>query len=173
MDRKKQTQQSSSGGSDRSSDDSSQPRTIPTSLPAPPAANLPSSNAGPRGRPAFLHYAEPSLTAMQVRHEKEAELRANDEYWRKRLAETEVNLKKTNAVMEKEYNETIGKVKQMFDTAPSTFKPAPCEVYRARLLACYKAFAGQTLECAKEVAEFEKCVDQNRVDFLDSKYKAQ
>lgn len=109
---------------------------------------------------------------MQVRQEKEVELRANDEYWRKRLQQTEINLKQTNAVMEKEYNETIDKVKKLFETAPSTFKPAPCEVYRSKLIACYKAFPGQTLECSKEVAEFTSCVDQNRVDFLDSKYAA-
>lgn len=159
-----QQDQSTGGGKQEST-------TPPPPRPQPPS-HVPSSSANRRGAPAFLHYAEPSLTAMQVRNEKEAELRANDEYWRKRLQQTEINLKQTNAVMEKEYNETISNVKKLFETAPSTFKPAPCETYRARLIACYKAFPGQTLECTKEVTDFTACVDQNRVDFLDSKYRA-
>lgn len=50
---------------------------------------------------------EPTLTALDVRRQKEEELRKNDVYWQNRLQQQELNLQKTNAILEKEYNETV------------------------------------------------------------------
>lgn len=44
---------------------------------------------------------------MQIRREKEQELRANDVYWTKRLQTLEANLQKTNQILEKEYNDAV------------------------------------------------------------------
>lgn len=50
---------------------------------------------------------EPTITAMQVRKEKEAELQANDEYWAKRLQSQEADFLKNSKIMEKEFTETV------------------------------------------------------------------
>lgn len=73
---------------------------VPTSSPAIKHGNI-------RGPPAFFHYAEPSLTSMQVRKEKEAELKANDEHWKQTLAKREAEFKQNDQAMEKEYNDTV------------------------------------------------------------------
>lgn len=74
---------------------------VPTSSPAIKPGNI-------RGPPShFFHYAEPSLTSMQVRKEKEAELKANDEYWKQTLAKREAEFKQNDQAMEKEYNDTV------------------------------------------------------------------
>jgi coiled-coil-helix-coiled-coil-helix domain-containing protein 3 len=44
---------------------------------------------------------------MQVRKEKEAELRANDEYWAKRLQAQDADFMKNSKIMEKEFQETV------------------------------------------------------------------
>lgn len=44
---------------------------------------------------------------MQVRKEKEVELRANDEYWKQTLAKREGEFKQNDQAMEKEYNDTV------------------------------------------------------------------
>lgn len=51
--------------------------------------------------------AEPTITAIQVRKEKEAELRANDDYWSKRLQAQEADFLKNSKIMEKEFQETV------------------------------------------------------------------
>lgn len=51
--------------------------------------------------------AEPTVTALEVRRQKEQELRNNDLYWQRRLQQQELQLKQTNAILEKEYNETV------------------------------------------------------------------
>ncbi|XP_063704864.1 uncharacterized protein LOC134834209 [Culicoides brevitarsis] len=122
--------------------------------------------------PAFFHYAEPSLTSMQVRKEKEAELKANDDYWKQTLAKREAQFKQNDAAMEKEYNDTIDNVKKLFENAPATYQPAPCQEFRAKLIACYKQHSKESLQCAQEVKDFTTCVDKNRVQLLDSKYAA-
>lgn len=47
------------------------------------------------------------MTALDVRRQKEEELRKNDAYWENRLKQQELNLHRTNAILEKEYNETV------------------------------------------------------------------
>lgn len=52
----------------------------------------------------------PSFTSLEVRRQKEEELRKNDSYWQSRLKQQEIDLKKTAALMEQEYNATVCKV---------------------------------------------------------------
>jgi hypothetical protein len=53
------------------------------------------------------YHAAPTITAMQVRKEKEAELFANDQYWANRLKKQEDEFLKNNKIMEKEFNDTV------------------------------------------------------------------
>lgn len=48
------------------------------------------------------------MSALEVRRQKEEELRKNDLYWQGRLKKQEQDLQKTAAILEKEYNETVG-----------------------------------------------------------------
>lgn len=47
------------------------------------------------------------MTALEIRRQKEEELRKNDIYWQSRLKQQELDLKKTASILEKEYNETV------------------------------------------------------------------
>lgn len=47
------------------------------------------------------------MSALEVRRQKEEELRKNDVYWQTRLKQQEQDLQKTAAILEKEYNETV------------------------------------------------------------------
>lgn len=51
---------------------------------------------------------EPTITALEVRRQKEEELRNNDIYWEKRLQQQEETLKQTSILLEKEYQNTVG-----------------------------------------------------------------
>lgn len=48
-----------------------------------------------------------TISALEIRRQKEEELRKNDQYWQARLKKQEEDLKKTAAILEKEYNETV------------------------------------------------------------------
>lgn len=48
-----------------------------------------------------------TISALEVRRQKEEELRKNDQYWQTRLKQQEQDLKKTAVILEKEYNETV------------------------------------------------------------------
>lgn len=48
-----------------------------------------------------------TISALEVRRQKEEELRKNDQYWQARLKKQEEDLKKTAAILEKEYSETV------------------------------------------------------------------
>lgn len=48
-----------------------------------------------------------TISALEIRRQKEEELRKNDQYWQTRLKQQEQDLKKTAAILEKEYNETV------------------------------------------------------------------
>lgn len=58
--------------------------------------------------PSVVYQSAPTITAMQVRKEKEAELFANDQYWANRLKKQEDEFLKNNKIMEKEFNDTVG-----------------------------------------------------------------
>lgn len=47
------------------------------------------------------------MSALEVRRQKEEELRKNDQYWQARLKKQEQDLQKTAGILEKEYNETV------------------------------------------------------------------
>lgn len=48
-----------------------------------------------------------TITALEVRRQKELELRENDLYWQKRLHQQEESLRQTVAILASEYNKTV------------------------------------------------------------------
>lgn len=55
---------------------------------------------------------QPRITSLQVRQEKEAELRANDLHWQKRICQLEETHQKINQLMEQEYNCAVSIIKR-------------------------------------------------------------
>ncbi|TMW47960.1 hypothetical protein DOY81_006961 [Sarcophaga bullata] len=116
-------------------------------------------------------YTTPSghtLSAMDMRRQKEIELQQNDAMWRQRMAQLEETLKKTNAIMENEYSSAVEDVRKRFATASPIHQLPPCQELKAQVIACYRAHPGETLKCAEEVAAFRNCVNVNRIKKLDT-----
>lgn len=63
--------------------------------------------------PTIVYHQGSTITSLQVRKEKEAELFANDQYWANRLKNQEAEFLKNSKIMEKEFNDTVsGQVKK-------------------------------------------------------------
>ena len=57
-----------------------------------------------------IYQSAPTITAMQVRKEKEVELSANDQYWGERLKKQEDEFLENNKILEKEFNDTVSTI---------------------------------------------------------------
>ncbi|KAI9584453.1 uncharacterized protein LOC119634975 [Glossina fuscipes] len=108
-----------------------------------------------------------TITAADIRRQKDIELQQNDAMWRQRMSQLEQNLKKTNTIMEAEYSSAVEDVRKRFASAPATLQPPPCQDLKAQIIACYRANPGETLKCAEQVAAFRNCVNAHRVKTLD------
>ncbi|XP_062536776.1 MICOS complex subunit MIC19 [Armigeres subalbatus] len=131
--------------------------------------NVPSSYPNPLPPPAAAGFGEPSLSSLQVRREKEQELRANDVYWTKRLQTLEANLQKTNQILEKEYNDAIVDVKKRFESTAIAHQLPPCQDLKAKVVECYKKNQNETLNCSADVKAFTDCVNLHRIQLLKEK----
>lgn len=83
--------------------------------PEPPIVSPSHSNISPRSSTLPSHipgYPGPftGLTSLQIRQEKEAELRANDLHWQKRINQLEETHQKINDIMESEYKAAVCKL---------------------------------------------------------------
>lgn len=58
----------------------------------------------------FNFQGEPTITALEVRRQKEEELKKNDLYWSKRLQQQEETLKQTQLLLETEYKKTVSSI---------------------------------------------------------------
>lgn len=108
-----------------------------------------------------------TITAADIRRQKDIEIQQNDAMWRQRMSQLEQNLKKTNTIMEAEYSSAVEDVRKRFASAPATLQPPPCQELKAQIIACYRANPGETLKCAEQVAAFRNCVNAHRVKTLD------
>ncbi|XP_075148159.1 coiled-coil-helix-coiled-coil-helix domain containing 3 [Haematobia irritans] len=150
--------------------------------PPQPEAKSPKASAAPPPPPTIVYqnpppviYAAPSGTtfsASDMRRQKEIELQQNDAMWKQRMANLEQTLKKTNAIMEKEYSTAVEDVRKRFATASPIHQLPPCQDLKAQVIACYRAHPGETLKCAEEVAAFRNCVNINRIKKLDAEEAA-
>jgi len=132
---------------------------IPSTLTSPPQVTT-------------VYYGEPTITALEVRRQKEQELRNNDLYWAKRLTHLEQTLQKTNSILEKEYNAAVDDVRSRFQNASPQHQLPPGKDLKEKLVACYKQHPTETLMCSSQVKEFMQCVDVHRIKILDEKYSA-
>lgn len=64
--------------------------------------------------PSHVDGGGATITALDVRRQKEQELRNNDAYWSMRLAKQEKELQKTNSILEKEYDTAVSVLKFAF-----------------------------------------------------------
>ncbi|XP_058812279.1 MICOS complex subunit MIC19 isoform X2 [Topomyia yanbarensis] len=141
---------------------------LKTGMPPKEDGNVPSSYPNPLPHPS-AGYGEPSLTSLQIRREKEQELRANDIYWAKRLQNLEANLQKTNQILEKEYNDAIIDVKKRFESTAVSHQLPPCQDHKAKVIECYQKNPYETLNCSASVKAFTDCVNLNRIQLLHEK----
>uniref|UniRef100_A0A2M4AF17 Putative head-elevated expression protein n=1 Tax=Anopheles triannulatus TaxID=58253 RepID=A0A2M4AF17_9DIPT len=137
------------------------------------AGSGPSSYPNPSQSANSVFHGELPLTSLQVRQEKERELRENDIYWTKRLKALEANLKQTNQVLEKEYNAAVADVKKRFETSAVRQQLPPCQDLKAKVIECYRANPSETLRCANEVQQFTDCVNLHRIQLLQQRATAE
>lgn len=133
------------------------------------ASSGPSSYPNPSIPPSAMYHGELPFTSMQVRQEKERELRENDVYWTQRLKTLEANLAQTNQVLEKEYNDAVTDVKKRFATSAVQQQLPPCQDLKAKVIECYKKHSNETLLCAQEVEQFSNCVNLHRIQLLQQR----
>lgn len=75
---------------------------------SPGAATWPAVPGGtPLGVPPQPYFYEPSLTSVQIRQEKAAALKKNDQYWEKRVSDLEKVHGKMHELMEAEYHKAV------------------------------------------------------------------
>lgn len=129
----------------------------------------PSSYPNPPVPPSVMYQDELPFTSMQVRQEKERELRENDVYWTQRLKALEANLAQTNQVMEKEYSDAVADVKKRFATSAVQQQLPPCQDLKAKVIACYRKHPQETLRCAEDVQQFADCVNLHRIQLLQQR----
>ncbi len=142
-----------------------------TPSPVASASQIPTTlGPSPQQQTTTVYYGEPTITALEVRRQKEQELRNNDLYWAKRLAQLEQTLQKTNSILEKEYNAAVDDVRSRFQNAAPQHQLPPCKDFKEKLIACYKQHPTETLICSQQVVEFMQCVDRHRINILDEKH---
>ncbi|XP_039494656.1 uncharacterized protein LOC120453828 [Drosophila santomea] len=144
---------------------------------AKPAASAPAAPSAPKvsypaAVPIYVQGGGHTISAADVQRQMNQELVKNDELWKERMAKLEENLKKTNTILEKEYANAVDNVHKRFVSTASSHKVPPCQDLKSQLLACYRAYPGETLKCMEEVAQFRQCIDQHRVQKLDAEPEA-
>lgn len=145
-------------------------KTTPPPAPTPQAPKVVYQN------PPTVVYAAPTgatLSASDMRRQKEIELQQNDALWKQRMVHLEQTLKKTNAIMESEYSSAVDDVRKRFATASPIHQLPPCQDLKAQVIACYRANPGETLKCAEQVAAFRNCVNVHRIKKLDAAEKSE
>jgi coiled-coil-helix-coiled-coil-helix domain-containing protein 3 len=108
-------------------------------------------------------------TSLEIRQDKEAALRENDQYWEKRLKTLEENHMMINRKMEEEYKKAAKEVEELFSRLPARREQPPCTNAGHYVKKCYQQNPREVLKCAKEVEAFVACVDMKRVNLLDSR----
>lgn len=157
----------------------SPPKPAPSSSPAPaPAASTPSSEskavaaaiaAAKQVVPPYPRFeGEPTITSMELRRQKERELRENNEFWKARIDDVEKSLNKTNEIMQAECHKAIEEVKQRLAITSGELPEFPCLAEKNKVVACYRENPNQTLNCADVCAQFSKCVAACRAKKLEN-----
>jgi len=100
-----------------------------------------------------------SLTALQVRQQKEAEIKELEEQWRNRLKNQEDKFVAAGKITEENFKQAISDVERFFKKPHGPV----CEDNQREVLKCFKDNVDKPLECAKLVQAFSRCVEVTRL----------
>jgi len=111
-------------------------------------------------RPIIQYIEEPSLSALKVKQDKEAELKALEDYWKDRLQKQQEEHTAMQGLTEQEFNKSLKKVETLFATAGTG---AVCRDENEALISCYSEHSKQSLRCGGRVDQFVNCVASARM----------
>jgi len=100
-----------------------------------------------------------SLTALQVRQQKEAEIKELEEQWRNRLKSQEEKFVETGKITEENFKQALSDVERFFKKPHGPV----CEDNQREVLKCFKDNTDKPLECSKLVQAFSRCVEVTRL----------
>nr|CAD7458124.1 unnamed protein product [Timema tahoe] len=117
----------------------------------------------------------PAMTSLRILQEKEAEIEALDDYWRKRIEKMKEDHKLINQTLDEEFNNAKNEIRDLFHHVPGKYQSPPCQVEKDIISKCYHDNPKKVLVCAKELQQFAACLDQERdaipSEFQTTKYK--
>jgi coiled-coil-helix-coiled-coil-helix domain-containing protein 3 len=95
-----------------------------------------------------------TISALEVRKQKEEELKANDEFWRQKLREIEQRYVKAEVAVGDEFNRQLAKLSALVPVQGEQ----KCKEMSTKVAECYRTHPNQPLKCSGVVKEFAKCV---------------
>lgn len=99
-----------------------------------------------------------TVTAYQVRQQKEAELRKNDILWGNKLKDLEIRYATSAFASQEEFDSKLEKLKSLVPK----IREVPCKSLSSKVAECYSSNPNQPLRCSEEVKHFAQCVEQAR-----------
>lgn len=147
--------------------------TQPTPSTVPPSSSLPQKKIGetPSAYPAY-YYPELTLSALEMQHQKEQELHAQNDYWQKRLKNMENKHSMIDILLEEEFKRTVNEFypEEKGQKATNNFNNEQlCAAGKEKVLKCYQDHPKETLKCSNLVEEFSNCVDQRRMNLITTR----
>ncbi|XP_015172018.1 PREDICTED: MICOS complex subunit mic25-a [Polistes dominula] len=156
-----------------------------TPTPAPPPPQPTPSNAVPQSSPlpqknigetpsvySAYYYPELTLSALEMQHQKEKELRAQNDYWQKRLKNMENKHSMIDILLEEEYKRTVNEfypIEKGQKATNNLDNEQLCAAGKEKVLKCYQDHPKETLKCSNLVEEFSNCVDQRRMNLITTR----
>ncbi|XP_014216812.1 MICOS complex subunit MIC19 [Copidosoma floridanum] len=111
------------------------------------------------------YYPHFTITALEVKQQKEQELHEQQLYWKQRLQ----NLEKSHQNINRTFDEEYKKALSYFDDCRDIniqFTARPCDENKEKVLKCYQENLRETLKCSDLVQQFSNCVDQRRANLM-------
>jgi len=96
-----------------------------------------------------------TISALEMRKQKEAELRENDKFWRGKLQDIEARYIKSEVAAGQEFSERLTRLSALVPQKGED----KCKELSLKVAECYKTNPTQTLMCSVVVKEFAKCVE--------------
>jgi len=111
------------------------------------------------------YYPQFTITALEVKQQKEQELADQELYWKQRIQNLDKNHQNINRTFEEEYKKALTyfddcRVIKVQDTI------RPCDENKEKVLKCYQENPRETLRCSDLVQQFSNCVDQRRANLM-------
>jgi len=97
-----------------------------------------------------------TVSALDVRKQKEVELRANDKFWREKLRDIEARYIQAEFDAGEEFSKQLTKLSALVPEKGEE----KCKVVSTKVAECYRAHPTETLKCSELVKQFAKCVEQ-------------